>query len=35
VLRAFRNQIASLPEVDAFYAKEDDDIRKNGFRADA
>jgi glutathione S-transferase len=34
-LKAFRNAIASLPEVAAFYAKQDDDIRVKGFRADA
>jgi len=35
VLKEFRNAIATLPEVAAFYAKETDDIRKNGFYADA
>eukprot|EP00775_Hariotina_reticulata_P005347 gene5347-5583_t len=35
VLKEFRNAIATLPEVAAFYAKENDDIRNNGFAADA
>lgn len=34
-LKAFRNHIASVPEVAAFYAKEKDDIRTTGFKADA
>eukprot|EP00879_Flechtneria_rotunda_P004904 GHRR01005178.1.p1 GENE.GHRR01005178.1~~GHRR01005178.1.p1 ORF type:complete len:218 (+),score=60.93 GHRR01005178.1:172-825(+) len=33
-LKEFRNSIASLPEVAAFYSKESDDIRTNGFRVD-
>lgn len=34
-LKAFRNAIANVPEVAAFYAKETDDIRTKGFKADA
>jgi glutathione S-transferase len=35
VLKEFRNSIASVPEVAAFYAKESDDVRVNGYRQDA
>jgi glutathione S-transferase len=33
-LKAFRNDIASLPAVAAHYAKAEDDTRKNGYRPD-
>jgi glutathione S-transferase len=33
VLKDFRNSIANLPEVAAFYSKENDDIRNKGFKA--
>lgn len=37
VLKEFRNTVASVPEIAAFYAdaKNNDDIRTTGFRADA
>lgn len=33
VIKEFRNSIASLPDVAAFYDKETDDIRSKGFKA--
>jgi hypothetical protein len=37
VLKEFRNSVAAVPEIAAFYAdaKNNDDIRTTGFRADA
>lgn len=37
VLKEFRNAVAGVPEIAAFYAdaKNNDDIRSTGFRADA
>lgn len=33
-LKSFRNDIASLPEVSAHYAKAQDETRKNGYTPD-
>lgn len=33
-LKSFRNAVASVPEIAAFYAKATDDTRKNGYTAD-
>lgn len=33
VLKEFRNSIANVPEIAAFYSKENDEVRNNGFKA--
>lgn len=33
-LKAFRNAVATVPEIAAYYAKATDDVRKNGYTPD-